>query len=103
MTVRVDDFIDPASEAAHPGIQRRGGRVRAAIASGDNPSDDPSARLLLAQQPASRVALATIPVNEAGVWGAAGAQRAMTGEAVTEALLTLPRRHQRDPGSKDRV
>ncbi|MEQ2192737.1 hypothetical protein XENOCAPTIV_016460 [Xenoophorus captivus] len=43
MPVRVDDFIDPAPEAAHPGVQRRGGRVGAAVAPGNDPSDDPSA------------------------------------------------------------
>lgn len=41
--VRVDDLVDPAPEAAHSGVQRRGGRVGAAVAPGDDPSHDPSA------------------------------------------------------------
>lgn len=103
-SVRAHDLVDPAPEAADPHVQRGGGRVGAAVTPGDDPGEDPSAGLLLlAHQPASRVALATVAMEEAGVWRTAGAQRAVAGEAVAIALLALPWRHQRDPGGDNGV
>lgn len=98
-----DDLVDPAPEAADAGVERRGGRVSAAVTPGDEPGEDPSTRLALTQQPASGVALATVAMEEAGVWRTASAQCAVAGEAVAIALLTLPGRHQRDPGRKNGV
>lgn len=90
MSVCVHDLVDPAPEAADAGVQRRGGGVGTAVTSGDNSCEHPSTCLLLTHQPASRVALATITMEEAGVWGTAGTKCAVTGEAVAIALLTLP-------------
>lgn len=87
---RVGDLIDPAPEAADPSVQRRRGGVSAAVAPGDDPSEHPSTHLPLTHQPASGVALATVAMEEAGVWRAAGTQGAVAGEAVAIALFTLP-------------
>lgn len=86
----VGDLVDPAPEAADSSVQRRGGGVRAAVTPGNDPHQDPSTRLLLTHQPAAGVALTTVAMEEAGVWGAACAQCAMAGEAVAIALLALP-------------
>lgn len=97
--LRVDDLVHPAPEAADPRVQRRRGRVSAAVTSRDDPGQNPSSRLVLTHQPASGVALATVAAQEAGVRRAGCTKRAVAGEAVSEALLALPWRHQRNPGS----
>lgn len=88
--VHVHHLVHPASEAADTHVQRRGGGVGAAVAPGHHPAEEPSAPFSLAHQPASGVALATIAMEEAGVWRTASTQRAVTGEAVAIALLALP-------------
>ena len=85
-----DDLVDPAPEAADSRVQRGRGRVAAAVAPGDDPSEDPATRLLLTHQAAAGVALTTVVMEEAGVGRTAGAQGAVAGEAVAIALLTLP-------------
>lgn len=86
----VDDLLDPAPEAADSSVEGGGGGVGAAVTPGDDPSEDPSPHLPLTHQPASRVALTTVAMEEAGVWRTAGTQGAVAGEAVAIALLTLP-------------
>lgn len=87
---RVHHLVHPAPEAADSGVERRRGRVAAAVAPGDHPSQDPPPRLLLAQQPASGVAPTTVVTEEAGVRRTAGAQGPVAGVAVAIALLALP-------------
>lgn len=99
----VEDLLDPAPEAAHSGVERWRGGGGAAVTSSDDPSEDPTPGLLLAHQPSAGVTLTVVAVEEAGVGRAAGAQRAVAGEAVTIALFTLPGGHERDPGGEDGV
>lgn len=44
---RVDDLVDPAPEAADSRVERRWGRIGAAVTPGDNASEDPSTCLRL--------------------------------------------------------
>lgn len=87
---RAHHLVHPAPEAADSRVERWRGGVAAAVTPGHHPSQDPPTRLLLAQQPASRVALTTVITEEAGVWRTASAQRAVAGVAVAIALLALP-------------
>lgn len=84
------DLFDPAPEAADSSVERWRGGVAAAVAPGDDPSEDPTTHLPLTYQPASRVSLTTVAMEEAGVWRTSSTQGAMAGEAVAIALLTLP-------------
>lgn len=83
-------LVDPAPEAAHSSVERGRGGVAAAVTPGDDPGQDPAARLVLTHQPAPGVALTTVAVEEAGVWRTAGAHGTVAGEAVAIALLALP-------------
>lgn len=103
LVLQAGHLLHPGPEAAHPGVERGRGGVAAAVAPGDHPGERPPPRLALAHQASSGVALATVAVEEAGVRGAACAQRAVAGEAVAVALLALPRRHERNPGGDDGV
>ncbi|KAA8581381.1 hypothetical protein FQN60_002962 [Etheostoma spectabile] len=79
-----------APEAADSSVERWRGGVSAVVTPGNDPSEDPSTHLPLTHQPASRVALTVVVMEEASVWRTAGTQGAMAGKAVAIALLTLP-------------
>jgi len=86
----VRDLMDPAPEAADSSVERGRRGAGAAVTPGNDPDEDPSARLRLAHQPASGVALTTVVMQEAGVRRTACTQGAVAGEAVAVALLALP-------------
>lgn len=97
-SLAVCHLLDPGEIAADSCIHAWVGRVTAAVTPWDDTCEHPAAWLALAHQRPTAVPLTTVSMSLWVRGHAASTEHAMTGEALTISLPTMPWGEERNPG-----